>query len=259
MLPPLAEYPFGTKTLVVAHRGSSGTAPENTMVAFRAAIDAGARMVEIDVQRTADGRVIVFHDHVLGRTSNGSGRVDAHTYDQIRDLDAGSWMGEAFAGERIPLLIDALAYLKGRAYLNVELKRYDTTDDPDILLAAVLRTIDVADMAAHTLVSSFDHELIGRAASINPRIPGAVIMHPTDRAMPSERALPVGARAVVMSKAQLSHDRVRDARAHGLPLAVYTINTSEEALRAVRYGADVLVTNFPADIMAAVAPSHIEQ
>lgn len=250
MLPPLNRYPFGTRPLVVAHRGSSGTAPENTMAAIRLGVEAGATMVEIDVQRTLDGRVIVFHDHVLGRTSDGSGRVDAHTYDEIMRLDAGAWMAPHFAGERVPLLIEALEYLNGRAYLNVELKRYDgDAEAGEAFLAAVLRTIEVAGMASHTLVSSFDHELLARASTINDTIPCAVIMHPADRAMPSERALPVRARGVVLSKSQLSHDRVRDARRHGLPLAVYTINTPEDALRAMRYGADVIVTNFPALIL----------
>jgi glycerophosphoryl diester phosphodiesterase len=255
MLTPLVEYPFGARPTIVAHRGSSGTAPENTMAAIRIGVEAGARLVEIDVQRTADGRLVVMHDAVLGRTTSGSGRVDAHTYEQIARLDAGSWMDPRYAGERVPLLIEVLEYLRGRAYLNIELKSYD--GDPaegEKFLAAVLRTIDVADMADQTLLSSFDHELLARAGTLNPNIPYAVIMHPNDRALPSERALPVGARGVVMSKSQLSHDRVRDAREHRLPLAVYTINTPEDALRAVRYGADAIVTNFPemiADVIAA--------
>lgn len=251
---PLVEYPFGEQPMIVAHRGSSGTAPENTMTAIRLGVEAGAKLVEIDVQRTADGRLIVFHDAVLGRTTNGSGRVEAHTYEEIAKLDAGSWMDPRFAGERVPLLIEALEYLHGRAYLNIELKRYEgDPEEGEKFLTAVLRTIDVADMAPQTLLSSFDHELLARAHAINPTIPCAVIMLPNDRALPSERALPVGARGVVMSKSQLSHERVRDAKEHRLPLAVYTINTPEDALRAVRYGVDVVVTNFPemiADVLS---------
>lgn len=249
-LAPLAEYPFGTMPLVVAHRGSSGTAPENTMAAIRRGVEAGATMVEIDVQPTADNRIIVFHDHVLGRTTNGSGRVDAHTYDEIARLDAGGWMDAAFTGETVPLLIDVLEYLRGRAYLNIELKSYgDDDEQSERFLAAVLRTIEVADMAAHTLLSSFDHGLLARSVAMFPEIPCAVILHPNDRALPSERALPVGAKGVVLAKNQLSHERVRDAKRHGLPLGVYTINTDEDALRAVRYGADVIVTNVPGRIV----------
>lgn len=251
---PLIEYTFGSgRPLVVAHRGSSGTAPENTMAAIVQGVEAGAGMVEIDVQHTSEGRLIVFHDHVLGRTTNGSGKVQAHTFEQISRLDAGSWMEPRYAGEPIPLLLDVLEYLRGRAYLNIELKSYD--GDPaegEKFLTAVLRTIEVADMMPQTLLSSFDHSLLAQARAIRPEIPCAVIMHPNDRALPSERALPVGAQGVVLSKSQLSHERVRDARAHSLPLAVYTINTAEEALRAARYGADVIVTNFPERIIESL-------
>ncbi len=253
MLIPLAEYTFGVKPMIVAHRGSSGTAPENTMAAIRQGVEAGAEMVEIDVQHTSEGRLIVFHDPVLGRTTNGSGRVQAHTYEQIARLDAGSWMGPEYAGEAIPLLLEALDYLRGRAYLNIELKSYDGNQaEGEKFLTAVLRTIDVAEMASQTLLSSFDHALLAQARAINPQIPCAAIMHPNDRGLPSERALPIGAQGVVLAKNQLSHERVRDARAHGIPLAVYTINTAEDALKAARYGVDVIVTNFPDRIIAAL-------
>src|SRR5690606_15509633 len=115
---PLVDVPFGTgRPLVVAHRGSSGTAPENTMAAIVQGVEAGAEMVEIDGQHTSEGRLIVFHDQVLGRTTSGTGRVAAHTYEQIARLDAGSWMDGRYAGEPVPLLLDVLEYLRGRAYL----------------------------------------------------------------------------------------------------------------------------------------------
>lgn len=249
----LAEHNFEEEPIVVAHRGSSGTAPENTMVAIRRGVEAGAQMVEIDVQPTADGRVIVFHDHVLGRTTNGSGYVAAATWEEISCLDAGGWMSQEFTGERVPLLDGVLDYLRGRAYLNIELKRHQNQgDDGTKFLGGVLASIRSSEMAEHTLLSSFDHELLATSVRLAPEIPCAVIMHPDDRGLPSERALPVGARGVVMSLRQLSHERIRDAREHALPVGVYTLNTPEEAMRARRYGASVLVTNFPEVVIAAL-------
>lgn len=259
MMDKLTEYQFGDRPLIVAHRGNSGLAPENTLTAIRQGVEAGAEMVEIDVQVTADERLIVFHDPVLGRTTNGSGRVIAHTYDQIASLDAGSWMDSRYAGEQVPLLLDVLEYLHGRAYLNIELKRYD--DNAEIaerFLSSVMRTLQVAEMLDFTLVSSFDHGLLAHVHELGWKIPCAVILHPDDLALPSERALPVGAKAVVMSKKQLSHARVADAREHELPLGVYTINTDEEAVRAHRYGANAIVTNFPARIIAAFAEPSVD-
>jgi glycerophosphoryl diester phosphodiesterase len=236
--------------MVVAHRGNSGMAPENTMVAIRQGVDAGAEMVEIDVQVTSDGRLIVFHDSVLGRTTNGTGRVAAHSYEQIAGLDAGSWMDPGFAGEPVPLLLDVLEYLRGRAYLNIELKRYgDDPESADRFLRGVLQTIDVAGMMEQTLLSSFDHGLLAQARALGYAIPVAVILHPEDRGMPSERALPIGANAVVMSKKQLSRERMEDARKHSLPVGIYTINTPDEVRRAMSYGVQAIVTNFPGRVI----------
>ncbi len=250
----LADYNFKEEPIVVAHRGSSGTAPENTMAAIRRGVEAGSQMVEIDVQPTADGRVVVFHDHVLGRTTDGSGHVASTTWEEISHLDAGGWMAPEFAGERVPLLDDVLDYLRGRAYLNIELKRHQQQgDDGTGFLQGVLASIRSAGMAEHSLLSSFDHDLLAASVRLAPDVPCAVILHPDDPGLPSERALPVGARGVVMSVRQLSHERIRDAREHSLPVGVYTLNTAEEVIRVRRYGATVLVTNFPEVVIAALA------
>ena len=109
---------------ISAHRGAKGYAPENTMAAFRRAAELGADMVELDVHLTADDRVIVIHDDVLDRTTSGTGYVRDHTWAEIRSLDAGSWWGPEFAGERVPLLEDVLEWA-GRAAvpLSIEIKR----------------------------------------------------------------------------------------------------------------------------------------
>src|SRR5579872_6940211 len=103
---PLRAFPFGRETMLVAHRGASGVAPENTFAAFEQAIKDGAKMIELDVQRTRDDRLVVFHDTTLRRTTNGRGRLSRKSYEELRLLDAGSWFGREFADERIPLLGD---------------------------------------------------------------------------------------------------------------------------------------------------------
>src|SRR5438105_4409260 len=92
------------KPLVVAHRGASGAAPENTIAAIRLALEAGADMIEIDVQQTREGEIIVFHDATLGRTTNGRGIVKKKMLSELRELDAGSWFAKKFTGEKIPTL-----------------------------------------------------------------------------------------------------------------------------------------------------------
>ncbi len=108
-----------------AHRGAMATHPENTIPAFQAAIDAGAHMIEFDVALTADNELVVIHDATVDRTTDGTGRVNDLTFQEIRRLDAGGWKSEEFAGERIPTLDEVLEMMPVNIWLNVHLKGDD--------------------------------------------------------------------------------------------------------------------------------------
>src|ERR1700704_3987340 len=109
---------------VVAHRGASAYAPENTMAAFERASQLGADAIELDVHLTADDRLVVHHDDTLDRTTTGSGYVRDQTWDEIACLSAGAWYADSFASERVPLFEDVLAWAKEKGMpLSVELKR----------------------------------------------------------------------------------------------------------------------------------------
>jgi glycerophosphoryl diester phosphodiesterase len=95
--------------MVIAHRGASSYVPENTFAAFDLALQMGVRHIELDVQLTSDGHLVVIHDDTVDRTTNGSGLVTRHTLESLRGLDAGSWFGTRFAGECIPLFDEVLA------------------------------------------------------------------------------------------------------------------------------------------------------
>src|SRR5215831_7802802 len=98
--------------LVIAHRGASGHAPENTMAAFRKAVALGATFIETDLQLSRDARFVAIHDDTVNRTTNGHGRVQELSLTDLRKLDAGSWFGSEFTGERIPTLEEILEYSK---------------------------------------------------------------------------------------------------------------------------------------------------
>jgi len=110
------------KITLIAHRGYSSEAPENTLSAFNLAISHGYTDIELDVQLTKDGVPVIFHDETIDRTTNGNGRVDDHTHAQLFELDAGAWLNKSFANEKIPTLEETLINLKGRAALHLELK-----------------------------------------------------------------------------------------------------------------------------------------
>jgi len=108
-------------TINCAHRGASGHAPENTIAALEKAIAQGAGMAEIDIQQTADDRFAVFHDDLLDRTTNGVGPLWEKTLAELQTLDAGSWFGPGWSGERIPSLEEVLEITRGRLPLNIDL------------------------------------------------------------------------------------------------------------------------------------------
>ena len=145
----------GGAPFVIAHRGYSGRAPENTLPAFEAAIEAGAPALELDVRLTKDRVPIVFHDATLDRTTNGSGRIDAHDWEEVSKLDAGAWFGPAFAGARVPLLETALAMLADRVLINIELKPdgFDAAPPPDAPAHQVAHLVHTLRLEEQVVVS----------------------------------------------------------------------------------------------------------
>jgi glycerophosphoryl diester phosphodiesterase len=154
--------------LNVAHRGYSAAYPENTLVAIDAAFDAGAHAVEIDLQRSADGAVVIFHDDTLDRTTDGSGLVADHTLAELQALDAGSWLDPAFAGEPIPTLEQALASAIGRGPLLLDQKS-GLTFGADIASALTATGFAVADL----LVTAWEP---AQVADVRAQVPGATVI-----------------------------------------------------------------------------------
>lgn len=161
--------PGAGRPLVVAHRGASGTAPENTLPAIDRALKAGADLIEIDVQLTADGQVVLMHDETVDRTTNGKGRVEEMTAEDIKKLDAGSWFGAEFAGTGVPLLGEALAHIGGRTGLLIEIKKKKGFNEG--IEEAVIRIIREHEAASWCTVQSFNDEVLEIMHEKAPEIP----------------------------------------------------------------------------------------
>ncbi len=154
--------------IVAAHRGASRLAPENTIAAFERALALGASAIELDVQMTADGHIVVFHDWTLERTTDGTGLLRDQSLKTLSSLDAGSWFDDGFAGSRIPLFEDVLSILRGRAIINVELKP-NALDDVGFE-ARVASAVRLHHMESEVVFTSFDHTAIERIKRIAPEI-----------------------------------------------------------------------------------------
>lgn len=231
--------------LVIAHRGASGTAPENTMAAFRQAVEMGADMIELDVQRTKDGQVVVIHDATLERTTNGTGQVREHTYAEIEKLDAGSWFGEEqeFAGERVPLLKDVLEFTKGKCALNIEIKNIPYPD-PGVEQAVVDLLHETGFPLDQIIISSFDHSCLQRIAQIEPNVataclfshyPASLAGLDTQTLHPSWQVI----RPEFMSWVKEGNRKVN----------VWTVDKAERWDWLIEAGVDGIITNYPARLV----------
>lgn len=155
-------------TKIFAHRGFSSKHPENTMPAFEAAVNAGAHGIEIDVQFTSDGQIVITHDEVLERTTGREGYIFASTYDELKELNFSNPL-PGYAPTKIPLLSELLEYLKDKdTLLNIELK--NSVVDYTGLELAVIQMAKAYDMLERTILSSFNHDSMIRAKEIEPAV-----------------------------------------------------------------------------------------
>ena len=243
-----------SKPLVVAHRGSSGSAPENTLAAFRLALEEGAESVELDVRMTRDFHLVVHHDQSVRRTTNGSGFIWEKTLQEIRLLDAGSWFSPRFKGEQIPTLRQVLELIPPHIQVNVEAK---TDGDPRTGIhfeESCILIILEKSAEDRVLVSSFDHKFLRRMHSLYPNIKtGALLVPVRDlRKTPSSISRSIGTSAFACSVAQLRKRFVDDAHAQGVTVACYTVNTPQQLAKAVKLGVDAVITDVPKRILKAL-------
>lgn len=239
---------------VIAHRGASAYYPENTMAAFRAAIAMKADMVELDVQLSADGEVVVFHDENISRCTDGRGRIADYLFVRLRKLDAGGWFHKEFAGERIPTLTEVLALCKDRIAVNIEVKTEAVTDETSGgIEEKCLQIVDQIGMREHVVYSSFDSRAILHFKQIDARTPVAVLYEKKQHGLrlPSEIVQCLGADAFNCSRRELGKKWLADLKLHGIPVHIYTVNDEKNMQRLLDLGIDGIFTNRP-DVLRSV-------
>lgn len=245
---PLQNFYQG-RILNVAHRGAREQAPENTTPAFERAAALGANGIEFDVHLSADGVPVVIHDAHVDRTTDGSGAVAELPASALRELDAGSWFDNAFAGAQVPLLAEVLAAFSGRLVFNVELKGLREFASPDAapLAAAVAEAIHTAGCEDSVLLSSFDPFVLRAVRRIAPGLPLAFLQSPRQPRL----AGAIGAWLAGPHQARHPHLSAVDARyvrwahRHGYRVDVWTVNEVADARRLRNLNVDMLITDRP--------------
>ncbi|MDZ7772121.1 MAG: glycerophosphodiester phosphodiesterase family protein [Balneolaceae bacterium] len=238
----------GDGFIVIAHRGASADFPENTMPAFEAAVERGAEMIELDVLMSRDGVPVVFHDARLNRHTDGAGPLADHSLEQLRELDAGSWFGERFAGTKIPTLEEVVRWARGKIALNLEIKTGAVGEKPrggvEEKAAELVREYG---MEEHVIFSSFDYRAVRRFKRISPDLSVALLYNRglSGDKSPSHLVSEYGVDAFNCSYTQLSDKRLKNLKEYGIPFLVYTVDSPRRMRRLIRRGAAGIFSNKP--------------
>ncbi|GLI06844.1 glycerophosphoryl diester phosphodiesterase [Paenibacillus tyrfis] len=234
--------------MIIAHRGASNYAPENTMAAFRLALEMDSDGIELDLQLTKDGHVVICHDEELSRTTNGKGLIKDCTLDELRRLDAGSWYGESFAGERIPTLEEFLTLVcDTKLIVNLEIKHipyyYEGIEEK------IVQAIQRFGMVDRVIVSSFDHYALRKTAELNPDIELGLLFA-TRLIEPWRYAagLPFAVRSMHPDYSFVDAEYIARCHEYGYAVYPYTANSPEWYKEMRRLGLDGVITNVP-DVM----------
>jgi glycerophosphoryl diester phosphodiesterase len=236
---------------ICAHRGASGTYPENTHAAFDAAASVGAGWIETDIQCLADGKLVIFHDAHLGRTAPGSAKVTSLSWLDMAELDVGSWKGDTFTSERPLRCEDLIAWqteASDRPGIVWEVK---CEDDPQAVAAAAgALTQRLRDAGDHRcIVSSFSRDILVALRPQLPSIPMALIAE----ALPEDAVAfcqQHGLEGMHLDGHQLTQASARTVLDAGLVLRCYTINDVKEAEHLVALGVSMVMTDFPERFLA---------
>jgi len=228
---------------VYAHRGASGYAPENTMAAFMKAVELGSHGIECDVQMTKDGHLVICHDETVDRTTDGKGFIKDYTLEDLRILDAGSWFGKEFKGQKIPLLSELLELIKKTGLsLNIEIKSgivlYPGIEEK------VLSEIRAFGLEDNVIISSFNHYSVNTVKKLSPSVK-AGILYMEGLYEPWNYMKTVGCECAHPFYMALHPDIAAEIKARGFEINVFTVNDPEHAVKLDRMGVDIIITNYP--------------
>lgn len=244
--------------MLIAHRGASAYAPENTLSAVRRAMEMRAEMVEVDVLLSKDGIPILLHDPSLDRTSSGQGLVTDYTLQELKLLDAGSWFSSEYAGETLPTVEELLALVKGKISVNLEIKTQALTDSLEGgIVQKVVDLVRKHDMQGYVIISSFDPRAIRQLKEYAPEIPGAILYNADlygDK-HPLDIVKDLNADAFNCSWKEIRQDWVDSLKYHKIPVNIYTVNSDSIMHQMLDMGVDGIFTDYP-DVLLQVLRSR---
>lgn len=222
----------------IAHRGASWDAPENSLAAIAVAIEQGADYIELDVQQTADGTLVLLHDRDLLRVAGDRRAIWEIEYDELAQLDAGSWFSVEFADQRVPTLEQAIELIRGRANLYLEIK---TAPQMPNLVADTVAELQRLNFVEQTVVAALSPRVLNQALALEPDLRASLLVHTAIGTMAGHPYDMLGLRDGIVTPSQ-----VRAARRSDYALHVWTVNNRRDMHRFIDMGVDGIITDVPA-------------
>ncbi len=244
---------------VIAHRGASSRAPQNTLAAFEKAIELGADMVELDVHLSKDGRIVVMHDSTVDSTTDGSGKISEMTLEEIKNLDAGSHFDEEFSGERVPTLEEVLELTEDEIGLNIELKT--RSEENEGLEEKVLNLLDKYDTTETVMISTFSFDSAKKVNDINANIPVGLLY--LTLPLTAWHAKRIHKKRPWADAAHPWHwtigeRHVRKIHELGVDVNVWTVDSERNIKKMIDHGVDGIITNKP-ELVKNIAEKRTEK
>ncbi len=223
---------------ITSHRGNSAAAPENTLVSLESAIEAMADYAEIDVQQAKDGTLVLVHDYSLWRTTGLNKFVWEMTYEQLRELDAGSWFGKEYAGAKIPTLAEALELCKGNIQLNIELKLHGREKNLEEQLVSLIEEYDFENQC---IISSSSFSTLVKIKELKEELHTGYILNAAYGNFYNKAEIDF----VSMKSSFITKSLVETTHRAGKAIHAWTVNTEREMERMKSLGVDNIITDNP--------------
>lgn len=240
------QVPEGQSTvkrpLIIAHRGSKGEAPENTLAAFLLALEQHCDAIELDIHLSKDGVPVVIHDDTVDRTTNGTGAVESMTVDELKALDAGNWFDSQYAEEQIPTLAEVFELVPPSIMINVEIKGISGGRTEQELL----KLLAAYDRVESVVVSSFDHKCLLRLKQAEPRIRiGLLYCSNFVNHVVAANLIGVPVYSLHPQADLIGPEDIAAAHEAGLKVYPFTINREEHMKLGIYVGLDGIITDYP--------------
>jgi len=231
------------KPLIIAHRGDSGSNPENTEISFKRAVEKEADGVELDVHLTSDNKLVVIHDETINRTTKNKGEVKNLSLKEITKLDAGSYYSDDFSEEKVPSLKSVLEIVSDMKIINIELK--NNKNNYEGLEEEVIRLTKNMGLFSKILFSSFNHYSIKKIKKLDSKAKAGVL-YKSWLYKPWEYALRLGIKNINPHYRAVNRDIINECQKRNINVNVYGTNRQDKIKKLIENGVDMIICDYPA-------------